>query len=34
MRNEVCVKYTLGKSAAKTSVGKTPRVHIKSKRGK
>ena len=28
MRNEVCVKYTLGKSAAKTSVGKTPRVHI------
>ena len=32
MRNEVCVKYTFGKSAAKTSVGKTPRVHIKRKR--
>ena len=28
MRNEVCVKYTLGKSAAKTSVGKTPKGHL------
>ena len=34
MRNEVCVKYTLGKSAAKTSAGKTPRVHIKKEKGK